>query len=890
MLKNVFLKGVGFLLFGILTINFHSLKSSPIPSIKDTIHPEIWLTAGPFASGARESATDPLYEHGGFGEITPEKGMEHHSVLYNNGKVLWQKDTVDDEGILRIKYKDAEPEWSDWKDYKGRTFTRSSNYARTEFEAEEKSHALVIARGVGSFRLNGKTFSGDYYNDKYLNIPVILEKGTNNVLMGLGGSPSSSTYFALVPVEKDIKAITEDVTAPDLIREKKHKTMDLGLPLVNHMGKWKNNVKAEIFYLDPEGERNLLSKKEIPAIGPLAYRQTAHTLDLSSFSWENYSEQDSLPLEIEIKLSDTSYTFTSEMEIKEKDEPYDVTFRDSDNSVQFYSVFPPSDFDPENNYPAIFTLHGASVDASGSNGYTQKDWAYVIAPTNRRCYGFDWEKQGKINALNTLADAKQRFDLDESRIYLSGHSMGGHGTWVLGTAHPHLFAAIGPSAGWTSFDIYTPFVSRWEHLLGNPANLQMLNSVLQPTRTLSMVENLYHIPVYILQGGSDMSVPPDHARLFYKRLSQLDYKVTYNEVSGKEHWWKFEDTEGADCVNHKELMEFFRGKPKNNAPRHIWFKTAGLADSHQAYWISVLQRKNFTDDSHLKADVEKLDNGNVGHLETFNIKKLEINTGKAPFDPANTQCIINGNKRKLPDKKTVKINLGDTIPAPGEPSHDYAKSPGKAGPVKQVFYEPFALVFSTQGGKKWRKQTYEQARRLAQSWYYRGNGKTRIIPDTMVNDRIEKQYNLILLGSPATNSYYGKINEQLPVRIYEDSVVLGNRHREDLGFIQRITGKKPAVFGHKKVYQEDLSVKFIYPNPEHPERFVQINGGATLSSQAISMEPSMLSSASGLPDFLIFDELIRQKGFAALINAGFFDNNWLYNPEHAFEQPVNMRN
>ena len=43
---------------------------------------------------------------------------------------------------------------------------------------------------------------------------------------------------------------------------------------------------------------------------------------------------------------------------------------------------------------------------------------------------------------------------DPTRVYLTGHSMGGHGTWILGSTYPDRFGAIGPSAGWISFWSY----------------------------------------------------------------------------------------------------------------------------------------------------------------------------------------------------------------------------------------------------------------------------------------------------------------------------------------------------------------------------------------------------------------------------------------------------
>jgi len=852
-------------------------SENPIPpSIQDTIRPETWLTVGLFPAGARESSTDPLHEHGGFMGIAPEAGMEHHSFLGTHGKVSWLPTTMEEAGSIRINHPDSEPSWEDWQNYKGRTFTRGSNYAWTTIEMQEPARALVLAGGVGSFRINDQQYGGDFYNEGHLKIPVELNAGTNEILLRVSGSPNSSASFYLVPVQNDVQAITENMTAPHLVRGHDHETLHLGLPVANHTNQWKNDVEVEIFFTDPAGNNHRISEKQLPPLGPMAFQQSAHSLNMHPLQWHALNDAETLPLDILVRDGNQEYLYQSHLEIMETYEPFNVTFLDSDNSVQFYSAFPPAGLDPDKPYPAIFTLHGAGVDATGSNGYTQKDWCWIIAPTNRGRFGFDWEKQGKVNALNSLDHAIETFGLDASRIYLSGHSMGGHGSWVLSTSHPHLFAAVGPSAGWTSFDIYTPFVSRMDHLAGSPANLQLLYSVLQPTRTLSLVENLHNTPVYILHGGDDRSVPPDHPRMFYQRLSQLGYDVTYNEVPGKGHWWGFDDTDGADCVNHAGLMDFFRGKQKDPAAaNHIRFRTAGLAESHRAYWISVLQRINFVDDSRVRADVEAGDSGHTVHIETFNVRRLEIHLNEAPFDVENTTLLLNGKEKVLRDRESMVFDLEPIGIPPGEPIPEHIKSPDQAGTIKQVFYEPFALVYATLGGDEWERQTYGQARNLARSWYYRGNGRTVIIPDTLVDAGIEEHYNLILFGSPVTNAYYEKVNEDLPVTLYPDSVVLGALHPKD----------SFAVGRHREVYTEDLAVKFIHPNPRNPDRLIQVNGGASLSSQALSVKPAMISSADGLPDYLVFDERILEKGFAALIQAGFFNNFWRYDPEHALIQP-----
>lgn len=887
---------VFFLVFFFVGVVFSSVcsgglyaQSALLPSISDTIHPRDWLVAGPFPSGARESATDPLYAHGGYGSIIPEAGMEHHSLFHPSGVLSWQPDTLGDDHILRITHEVMEPSWDFWRSYKGRTFTRVRNYGWTTFHVPQASRALVAARGVGSFRLNGKRYSGDFYNNKYLNIPVVLEEGENSLLLSLSGSPSSSAYVAIMPISNDLQVITDDITAPDLYAGQPLEQALMGIPVVNHTNKWQRQVQLSIYSNLPGQEPRLLSSKTLPPIGPMAWQHSAHSPDLSGLSWSAIMEKDSLPLMVVVENEDQSYTFYTHLDIKAKDSPYNITFLDSDRSVQFYSAFPPAEPSSSTVFPAIFMLHGAGVDASGSNGFTQKDRWWVIAPTNRRRFGFDWEKQGKVNALNTLSHAIDHLSLDSDRIYLTGHSMGGHGSWVAAVSHPHLFAALGPSAGWTSFDIYTPFVSRMDHLLGSPDNLQLLYAGLQPTRTLSLVENLNNMPVFILHGGNDKSVPVDHPRLFYQRLSQLNYEVTYLEEPGKGHWWRFDHTEGADCVNHEKLMAFFKGKKRTRAPKEVRFRTAGLAESHRAYWVSIQQRENFFQDSKVHAQVIEGNEKDTLQVKTINVRKLALDLEKAPVNPQNTVLIIN-QQLYTPHEKAplveVNISHGRVIAEPIIASSSFPeKTPGRCGPIKQVFYEPFAIVYATGAGSNWEEQTYAQARQLAQDWYYRGNGRTIIIADTLVCEAIESQYNLILLGSAQSNSYMGKIHSQLPIRVYSDSTVIGHTSREKRSFFRRLVGDKYAVTGHQEVLPGDLSVKYVYPNPLNPHRLVQINGGATPESQARSTEVAMISSADALPDYLIFDHNIRKKGLAALIKGGFFDNQWNYHPRHAFCQP-----
>ena len=147
------------------------------------------------------------------------------------------------------------------------------------------------------------------------------------------------------------------------------------------------------------------------------------------------------------------------LRVRKPDQARKLTFRSEiDGSVQYYALVPASE--PEvkggGTRPGlVLTLHGAAVEGIGqAQAYAPKPGLHLVAPTNRRPYGFDWEDWGRLDAIEVLDLARTSLGTDPRRTYLTGHSMGGHGTWHLGVTFPDRFAAIAPSAGWVSMWSY----------------------------------------------------------------------------------------------------------------------------------------------------------------------------------------------------------------------------------------------------------------------------------------------------------------------------------------------------------------------------------------------------------------------------------------------------
>ena len=121
-----------------------------------------------------------------------------------------------------------------------------------------------------------------------------------------------------------------------------------------------------------------------------------------------------------------------------------------------YLAYFPKDYDENKEYPLVFFLHGAGergddLELVARHGYMKhvresgKEYPFIfIAPQcpQGRYWGCYTE-----SLLAFLDDICATLPVDRDRIYLTGLSMGGTGTWMLAMAAPERFAAIAPVCG-----------------------------------------------------------------------------------------------------------------------------------------------------------------------------------------------------------------------------------------------------------------------------------------------------------------------------------------------------------------------------------------------------------------------------------------------------------
>ena len=114
------------------------------------------------------------------------------------------------------------------------------------------------------------------------------------------------------------------------------------------------------------------------------------------------------------------------------------------------------------------------------------------------------------DVMNVLAMMRKEFKVDDHRIYLTGHSMGGAGTYYLGAKHADIWAAIAPVA---------------------PAAFLMMDGRAEPLKKLKAAG----VPVMVVHGDIDEVVPVATSHTWVASMDELGVEHEYVELKGITH-------------------------------------------------------------------------------------------------------------------------------------------------------------------------------------------------------------------------------------------------------------------------------------------------------------------------------------------------------------------
>jgi len=350
----------------------------------------------------------------------------------------------------------------------------------------------------------------------------------------------------------------------------------------------------------------------------------------------------------------------------------------------------------------------------------------------------------EADVLQVLDYVDAHWSIDASRVHLTGGSMGGAGTFWLGSRYPQRFASGRPVCGFGS-DI--------------------------------PIGNLLTFPLYATHSDDDFVVPVLHARGPIARLRELGGNATLDETTGLGHasWDYAEGNQRADAWHEARV------RPASKAVTRLRFSALdGLA--RRAYWAEISEWGKRPAPASFAL---QLDAANHVTAQLSNVARLTLRVGEAPLDrAAPLELSIAGARlvhpAPLPELVTLAESNGKWAFEAAAPALPFRlHTPGGANQLYDG--EPLLIVYGTSAGASV-TAALEQAAQVAShgtsaAWpspngelgddrvSHNQNlyGALKIKADTEVTPAELASHHLVLIGTATQNALVARMADSLPV-------------------------------------------------------------------------------------------------------------------------------
>ncbi len=177
-----------------------------------------------------------------------------------------------------------------------------------------------------------------------------------------------------------------------------------------------------------------------------------------------------------------------------------------------YLLYLPADYEDKQNWPLVLFLHGrgergddlglVKVHGPPKMAVHQKYPFILVSP---QCPDGQWWQRGPLIAL--LDEIQAKYSVDPDRVYVTGLSMGGYGTWTLAALDSSRFAAVLPVCGG-----------------GRLAGLE--------------IQQAKSLPIWAIHGAADPVVPVSESEALVKKLQKAggDVRMTIYPNVGHNSW------------------------------------------------------------------------------------------------------------------------------------------------------------------------------------------------------------------------------------------------------------------------------------------------------------------------------------------------------------------
>jgi predicted peptidase len=213
-----------------------------------------------------------------------------------------------------------------------------------------------------------------------------------------------------------------------------------------------------------------------------------------------------------------------------------------------YQVFVPKHYDGKKAFPTILFLHGSGSRGTDGDKPTheglgkairhrlgeKKDFGFLaIFPQAQEHENWHANNVGGQRAMAILTVVEQLYKVDPHRVYLTGLSLGGIGTWSLAAAVPQKWAAIVPVSG------HGPIIGEIDKKTGEATKKDSNNDV--DVLDMAAVERIKNIPTWVFHSKADEGLLFHHSADMVRALEKLGAKP--------KHTW-FDKYSHADTFDH----------------------------------------------------------------------------------------------------------------------------------------------------------------------------------------------------------------------------------------------------------------------------------------------------------------------------------------------------
>ncbi len=609
------------------------------------------------------------------------------------------------------------------------------------------------------------------------------------------------------------------------------------------------------------GSEALEKAASLPDLLPGTVPSLAHLHD-RLFRWASRDDHELDALDFEEKeLEELSQSLLKGKDpYRERTGPMRRAFvSPSDSERSEYALYVPPSFkrSEQKSYPLIVVLHGLNGlpmaalshffgfdDESKGNDWEDRRMpklppldAIVLAPSGRgnSMYRFF----GEDDVLAAIAEVRKLYPVDETRISVTGPSMGGAGTALIALRHPDLFASAAPLCGYHSYflrnDMQKKPIRTWERFLAEERS------------NVRWAENGLSIPMLVVHGTRDL--PVANSGVLIDRYLELGYSMEHEHPDVGHNVW------GPTYGNLKGAKWLLRSK-KVLAPKRVHLKTALLRDGDNA-WLHITAFEKPS--TWAEADAEAT-SATEARLRTTGVQELTLGRGttqSALGDTSRVRISVDATPLEFEKGERIVIHREGSQWKKGRlPIAFVTKNAAVSGPFREVFHHPVLFVYGVDDPKEARAN--EEVARAWAKQRFGVNVRYGVMSDAEFiakRERLSEDRALFLVGNARTNRVLRSLEHPaFPFRVEGNAVV--SRTGE------RFTGS-------------EVGVAFTFPNPQNSMRPIAVIEGVDIAGTMRS-----LSLPELLPDFTVYDQSVASArgeqvlGPASVIAAGFFENDW----------------